>query len=397
MTCLQNDDVRKLRDRVLLKAVAMFCCATVASAMVLSTSFSSASEPLSEHVAALQGSWELRIDGGGEIYYATMAIEAGDGTDNAATGWFKSDGRKVKIDSIRWDKGIFFVEAQTRRRSMPTAVAIALELVDGRLVGDIDFDSGTNVRSYPVEATRRELSAVATAKEEPKATDDVPNPSEKPTLHTRQATHRLSFVQGVDGYDGTVDTEIWAVAPNTPLDRQETMTADGNNGGGESQVLIRFDNLIGDGEKLVPKNCRILSAKLTIVAFDPGSTVYLHRVLVPWTAAATWKRMASGMTVDNIEASTVRDGFTFGEINMDKQLVEFDVTATVQKWATGAPNFGWVFVSTGGNGWDFYSSNAIEQDTRPSLEIEFAPSQNGGAPGDAPQSLASQSLTLRNE
>ena len=56
---------------------------------------------------------------------------------------------------------------------------------------------------------------------------------------------------------------------------------------------------------------------------------------------------------------------------MDKQSVEFDVTATVQKWADGEPNLGWVFVNTGDNGWDFYSSDWIEADLRPRCEIEY--------------------------
>ena len=75
--------------------------------------------------------------------------------------------------------------------------------------------------------------------------------------------------------------------------------------------------------------------------------------------------------MDNIEASTVRDGFTFAEINMDKQLVHFDVTPTVQLWADGVENFGWVFVNTGGNGWDFYSSDWGEKEFRPMLEVTY--------------------------
>lgn len=343
------------------------------------------------YMAALCGEWELRIDGGGEIYRATIELEQGDSPARPISGVLKADGRKAKIESIRLEDGVYFLKAKTRRSGMPVVVALAVELVGNRLVGDIDYDAGTSVRSYPVEATRvGHIEAVGEPIEVEKMakSNSADDPQSKAADVDPPAHRHVTFRQGFAGYSSAVDTEIWAIAPNTPLDRQGTMTTDGNNGGGESQVLIRFDDLIGSGEKRVPKNCRVVSAKLTIVAFDPGSTVYLHRVLVPWTAAATWGRMASGVTIDNIEASTVRDGFTFGEINMDKQLVEFDVTATVQKWASGEPNYGWVFVSTGGNGWDFYSSDWVEAEARPLLEVTFKPVRDDTPSSQVPQGLA---------
>jgi hypothetical protein len=184
----------------------------------------------------------------------------------------------------------------------------------------------------------------------------------------------VSFRQGQHGYKHVTDTEIWRVAPTQPLYKQGTMTSDANNGGGESQVLIRFDNIIGDEQGLLPPKSHILRAKLTVVAFDPGTTVYMHRMLVPWKRSATWKGMAAGVATDNVEASELRDGFTFGQIQMDKQSVEFDVTRTVQDWVNGDDNFGWVFVNTGSNGWDFYSSDWHEEELRPMLTIEFASS-----------------------
>ena len=180
-----------------------------------------------------------------------------------------------------------------------------------------------------------------------------------------------SFQQGTNDYSGTVDVEVWAIAPNKPLEKQGTLTSDGNNGGGESQVLMRFDEIFGTKAGQIPKFARIKSAKLKVVAFDPGTTVYVHRIFVPWSAAATWDGLAAGLTIDNVEASTVRDGFTFGQINMDRQSVEFDVTQTVQHWADGEQNFGWVFMNTGSNGWDFYSADWHEQDLRPKLTVEF--------------------------
>jgi hypothetical protein len=52
-------------------------------------------------------------------------------------------------------------------------------------------------------------------------------------------------------------------------------------------------------------------------------------------------------------------------------VVIFDVTDTVQRWVSGAPNYGWVFLNTGGNGWDFYTSDFEDIKQRPKLVIEY--------------------------
>lgn len=191
----------------------------------------------------------------------------------------------------------------------------------------------------------------------------------------KSSATRVTFQEGVEDYKGTVDTELWEVAPTKVLEKQGTMTSDADNGGGESQVLLRFEKIIGTGKNQIPAKARILSARLTVVAFDPGSTVYMHRVLVPWAGSSTWNSMSAGLSADEVEATKLRDGFTFGDIVMDKQAVEFDVAGAVQAWVNGERNYGWVFINTGGNGWDFYSSNWHEVDLRPVLVVEYeAPS-----------------------
>src|SRR5262245_52058775 len=92
----------------------------------------------------------------------------------------------------------------------------------------------------------------------------------------------ISFQQGVDGYSGTIDTEIWALATTTILDSNPNASSDANNDGGESQVLLRFDGIIGNGEKQIPLQASVRSAKLLVSAFDQGDTVNLHRMLVPF-------------------------------------------------------------------------------------------------------------------
>jgi hypothetical protein len=187
------------------------------------------------------------------------------------------------------------------------------------------------------------------------------------------ARQTFTFQEGVNGYSGTVDLEIWAVSPNTCLNGNPNASSDADNDGGESQVLMRFDDIVSAGEgRLLPRST-IHSATLIVSAFDEGTTVHLHRVLVPWKATSTWNSLVAGLTADGLEASKQKDGFTFGKISASTSAISFDVTDTVQAWVNGAANHGWVFINTGGNGWDFYTSEFDDVKQRPKLVVEFTP------------------------
>ncbi len=181
----------------------------------------------------------------------------------------------------------------------------------------------------------------------------------------------LTFQNGVHGYEGTIDIEIWAVSPNTCLEGNPSASSDADNDGGESQILLRFEAIIGDKPGQVPPRSTIHSAKLIVSAFDEGNPVHLHRMLVPWKRTATWNSMVAGVTADGLEASKKVDSFTFGRISASSSEVPFEVTDTVQLWVNGEANFGWVFINTGTNGWDFYTSEFDEVKQRPKLLVEF--------------------------
>jgi hypothetical protein len=190
-------------------------------------------------------------------------------------------------------------------------------------------------------------------------------------------TVRLSFQSGVGGYDGTVDIELWALAPTTVLDSNPNATTDANNDGGESEILLRFEGIVGYGEGQIPPGSAVRSATLVVGAFDQGDTVHLHRMLVPWPRQATWTTMVGGVTADGLEASRHRESFTFGKIAANTSAIPFDVTDSVQAWVNGAPNYGWVFINTGGNGWDFYTHEFEDVKQRPRLIVEFTPPKPG--------------------
>jgi hypothetical protein len=155
-----------------------------------------------------------------------------------------------------------------------------------------------------------------------------------------------SFQSGVGGYDGTVDVELWALAPTTILDTNPNATTDANNDGGESQILLRFEAIVGAKPGQVPPGSAVHSATLIVSAFDQGDTVNLHRMLVPWPRQATWTTMVAGVTADGMEASRHRESFTFGKIAANSSAIAFDVSDSVQAWVNGTPNYGWVFINT---------------------------------------------------
>ncbi len=196
--------------------------------------------------------------------------------------------------------------------------------------------------------------------------------ADEPSKEQTAATE-ISFQHGVNGYQGTVDTEIWALATKTILDENPNASSDANNDGGESQVLMRFDGIFGDGPRQIPKGSTIVSAKLVVAAFDQGSTVNLHRMLVPFGKHSTWDSLISGVSADGFEASRHKDGFTFGKIAASTSGAVFDVTDTLQIWSNGKPNHGWVFLNTGGNGWDFYTAEFDKIEQRPKLTVKFLP------------------------
>jgi hypothetical protein len=181
----------------------------------------------------------------------------------------------------------------------------------------------------------------------------------------------LAFQQGVDGYVGTVDTEIWALAPTVILESNPNASSDADNDGGESQVLIRFEGIVGTAARQIPPRSTVHSARLVVSAFDQGNTVNLHRMLVPFDRSATWNSLISGVSADGLEASRHKDSFTFGKISANSSEIIFEVTDTVQAWVNGDANHGWVFLNTGGNGWDFYTSEFDNLSQRPKLVVEF--------------------------
>lgn len=177
----------------------------------------------------------------------------------------------------------------------------------------------------------------------------------------------VSFQEGVGGYTGTQDT--WIDEADPEHGAEPTFFWDGPTGQGSINPLLRFDSIIGNGAGQIAPGTTILSATLTLhIDGNFGEVANLHRMLVTWSESDTFASLVGGVSLDGIEAVAAPDATTSSGF-VTPILV--DVTSSVQQWADGAANFGWIIDQPTANGVTVHSSEAVTLSVRPLLEIEL--------------------------
>ncbi len=200
------------------------------------------------------------------------------------------------------------------------------------------------------------------------------------------AVTTVSFRQGLAGYTGAQDTQLWAETPTNNYAGAELLTADLDTGSAagnqEGEILVRFNSLFGDSPGQVPSNAVIHSAKLILFTpaspagadYDSDDTFRAHRMLAEWNDDATWNSLVNGVSADNIEAASSASFSLVPEV--DGAPAIFDVTSDIDLFRNGTPNRGWVIrpsTSGAGNGWTMASSElASFPAQRPTLEITYS-------------------------
>lgn len=194
----------------------------------------------------------------------------------------------------------------------------------------------------------------------------------------------VTFRQGLNGYAGGAETELYSLAASTPQGSNLEVSIDADNGGGVSQGLLGFGAIIGNGPNQIPPDATINSATVSFQITSAGSGLNFHRMLSPWTeAGATWDNFAGGIQADGIEASvapTLSIGGNNGGSNVLSGPLSVNLTADVQAWANGSPNNGWAilpFIPGGTNGIDFVTKEGAPvlgfPDGGPTLVVDFTP------------------------
>lgn len=177
----------------------------------------------------------------------------------------------------------------------------------------------------------------------------------------------LTFTNGTGGYAGTHDAMVSEPAPNNTFGGAAALTTL-QTAGQRRQSLVRFDDVIGSASTQLPPGAVLLSSKLILTTSNDASftRTNLHRMLVPWTESATWTNQSAGLSADGIEAESAP---IFGAVpGSPGTAVSFDVTASVQGWLNGTPNYGWLLLATGTDSWTWVSS---EGSAKPSLEVSY--------------------------
>jgi hypothetical protein len=208
-----------------------------------------------------------------------------------------------------------------------------------------------------------------------KILDGVGTPMDPTTLTVEINTSivaptTLHFQQGLSGYSGTVDTMVCSGAADTSFGSSDSLNVDTSDlYGGASQVLLRFDNIIGGGASQIPPGASISSATLRLRSLDTGNGGHLHAMLQPWFDTDTWNSLIGGIVADDTEAAIATDDSISANSVSD---VDLDVTGTVQNWADGATeNYGWVVLPNGTDGWHIASAEYTTSDYRPELIVMF--------------------------
>jgi VCBS repeat-containing protein len=205
-------------------------------------------------------------------------------------------------------------------------------------------------------------------------------------------TTSVVFQQGLNGYNGAVDTQLFQALPTVNYGAQESIGSDYEDAGGtnRTQALIRFEDIMGSASGRIPANARIDQAVLTVVnggnnAVGHGGT--FNAMLADWNADSTWDSMVNGISANGIEASSVvttQAGNSSLNPLAQGGINDFEVTSDVQNWVRGTANKGWAILpwTNGSDGWFLYSSDYnFSPAFRPQLQVFFTELPNN-APTD---------------
>jgi hypothetical protein len=236
----------------------------------------------------------------------------------------------------------------------------------------------SNVSSEPVLANRTATVALARA-------GGVSSAEKTIQVSLLRITH---FQEGADHghgvYTGTGDINLWATFPEEYY--PEGSHADGMAIGFVSAnvdrtVLLRFDDIMGDGPGQIPTNAIIVHAELQLFVINNGDGSRFHRMLIPWHAdLETYSTIGDGVQLDDFEARSAWDSAMgvpnlSGSTGTGRKAVA--VTPDVQAWANGEANYGWFMsawdVIEGYDFWAFSPSEHTNITWRPSLLVKWVP------------------------
>jgi hypothetical protein len=185
----------------------------------------------------------------------------------------------------------------------------------------------------------------------------------------------MTFQNGVNGYADMTDIEIRQAYPETSYSFQENISVDRQMdlaSSSETQGLLRFKNIFGDKDGQIPRDAAVESAFLTVFPTDYSvNSIAIHRMLKNWSTSSNWNSFSTGVFADDVDAVRGADD-VITVPSMD--FTSFDVTESLLVWQNQtAPNYGWVFLDDGNDGWTFAASGNGDLSILPALTVTVDP------------------------
>jgi tetratricopeptide (TPR) repeat protein len=188
----------------------------------------------------------------------------------------------------------------------------------------------------------------------------------------------LTFQPGVDNGHGAYDsTHYIRIQANAPHE-QENHLEIAVQSKPKTQAMLHFGDIFGDKPGQIPLGSRIYSAKLSLTVNNSGVTPELYQMAGEW--------MSDKLTFSNFklngndEPGVQLDGREAYAIPMvraphgQRGRIAINVTASVQNWADGERNLGWLFtVPQGTNAWGARNTTWTTPSERPALQVTFDP------------------------
>ena len=200
---------------------------------------------------------------------------------------------------------------------------------------------------------------------------------------TEPATH--IFQERLNGYEGTIDTQLNENNPGLDYGGEMTLTTDLDDSGSRVNGLLAFTGIIGNGPGQIPPGSTITSAKILFEATSStAGTISFHRMLMPFTEKTTWYdftpqpvtwydftfydpktkqfvtqnvMVGGGVETNDIEALSDSDTAFSCPKGFPTPFI-VDVTKSIQAWADGETNYGWAMLNNSTDGWDFLTGHA---------------------------------------
>ena len=182
-------------------------------------------------------------------------------------------------------------------------------------------------------------------------------------VHLLSQNQTISFQDGVDGYDGTIDTYIDNTTPNSSYGASTSLSWDGAPA--EITTFINFNNIFVSQGGSIPNNSYIVSATLTYYVYGSGDNAAVSEVSPSWDNSLTWNQFDFGNDIGSFVG--------FAESGTVNTYESIDVTSSLSSWISNPSlNHGWIFQFTGNGGSDVYSSERSTVNQRPELTVIFS-------------------------